>query len=172
MRYLSVSIAILLPILVLAQTWNQHIVDNDFDGVVSVHAADVDGDGDADVLGAGYNADTIVWWENVNGGQNWIQHTVADTLDAAFTVFATDMDGDGDVDVVGAAYIDDAINWWENLDGSGEQWTEHSVDSAIDGIWSVYATDIDGDGNQDVLGAASHANKIAWWEDLGGDQGG
>ena len=33
-------------------------------GASSVHAADVDGDGDIDVLGAAYLADGITWWEN------------------------------------------------------------------------------------------------------------
>jgi len=28
-----------------------------------VHAADVDGDGDVDVLGAALHADAITWWE-------------------------------------------------------------------------------------------------------------
>jgi len=33
-------------------------------GAVSVYAADMDGDGDMDVLGAAIDADDIIWWES------------------------------------------------------------------------------------------------------------
>ena len=41
---------------------------------------------------------------------------------------------------------------------------EHTVDSAFDGVHSIYAADIDGDGYTDVLGAAFYAHEITWWE--------
>ena len=37
-----------------------------------------------------------------------------------------------------------------------------------DGSWSVYATDLDGDGDMDVLsGASANDNKIAWYRNNG-----
>ncbi len=69
-------------------------------------------------------------------------------------MFAADVDGDGDTDVLGAAAIADDIAWWENTAGDGTAWTEHTVDGAFDGGYSVYATDLDGDGDTDVLAAA------------------
>ncbi|MCL0056704.1 fibronectin type III domain-containing protein [Dehalococcoidia bacterium] len=42
------------------------------------------------------------------------------------------------------------------------------IDGAFDGARSVYATDLDGDGDQDVLGAAADADDIAWWRNDGG----
>lgn len=43
-------------------------VNGDFDGPGEVFAADMDGDGDIDLLGAAEFANDIVWWENVGGG--------------------------------------------------------------------------------------------------------
>jgi len=40
----------------------KHTVDDNFDDAFSVYAADVDADGDLDVLGAAYDADDIAWW--------------------------------------------------------------------------------------------------------------
>ena len=94
----------------------------------------------------------------------WTEHTVDGTFDNATSVFAADVDGDGDMDVLGAAFGDDEIAWWENTAGDGTAWTEHTVDGAFDGAFSVYATDVDGDGDMDVLGAAFFAGGIAWWE--------
>ena len=81
------------------------------------------------------------------------------------------MDGDGDLDVLGAALNADDIAWWENTLGDGTTWMEHTVDVAFDGARSVYAADVDGDGNLDVLGAAENADDIAWWENRGGQFG-
>ena len=44
----------------------QVIVGVRTDGAISVHTADLDGDGDADVLSA--NDDKIAWYENLGGG--------------------------------------------------------------------------------------------------------
>ena len=41
------------------------------------------------------------------------------------------------------------------------------IDSNFEGAYSVYAEDLDGDGIMDVLGAASIAGEISWWENDG-----
>ncbi|MCD4707243.1 MAG: T9SS type A sorting domain-containing protein [Candidatus Sabulitectum sp.] len=148
----------------------KHTVDGNFDGARSVYATDLDGDGDTDVLGVGYYANDITWWENRDTGAGiyWTEHTVDGSFNGAHSVYATDVDGDGDTDVLGAAYLDDDIIWWENTDGTGTVWTEHSVDGNFDGARSVYATDVDGDGDTDVLGAALRADDITWWENTDG----
>jgi hypothetical protein len=41
------------------------------------------------------------------------------------------------------------------------------ISTAADGAFSVYATDLDGDGDADVLSASLGDDKIAWYENLG-----
>ena len=63
------------------------------------------------------------------------------------------------------------IRWWEN-DGS-ENFTERrTIASSSDCTLSVYATDMDGDGDMDILGAAQRINAIIWWENKDGKAGG
>ena len=83
------------------------------------------------------------------------EYLVDGSLDGARSVYATDMDGDGDVDIVGAGEEYDDISWWIN-DGNPKQagWTEYTIDASFDAASSVYATDMEGDGDVDVLGAA------------------
>ncbi|MCK4670998.1 MAG: VCBS repeat-containing protein, partial [Candidatus Aegiribacteria sp.] len=45
---------------------------------------------------------------------------------------------------------------------------EHIVDGDFGGASSAYSTDIDGDGDMDVLGAAYQAHHITWWENIDG----
>jgi len=150
-------------------SWTAHTIDGSFEGAVSVYAADMDGDGDLDALGAAYVADDITWWENLTGaGTSWTTHTIDGFFDGAVSVDAADVDGDGDLDVLGTAEFDDDIAWWENLNGAGTSWTAHTIDGSFDGAFSVDAADMDGDGDLDVLGAAADADDITWWENLNG----
>ena len=142
-------------------------VSNAFSLPFSVYAADVDGDGRLDVLGAAQNVSDIAWWKQNLDGTFTVQPLIDNNFNAARSVYAADVDGDGDMDVLGAALTADDIAWYEN-DGS-ENFTKRIINSTFDGAMEVEAVDIDGDGDIDVLGAANNANDIAWWENDGAD---
>ena len=177
-----------------ARTSPPHTITTAADGAISVFAADVDGDGDLDVLSASFNDDKIAWYEN-DGSQNFTAHTISTAADGAYSVFAADVDGDGDtgrplrvllsttrspgtrttaartsrrtpspppptaptaclrrtwtatatLDVLSASFYDDKIAWYEN-DGS-QNFTAHTISTAADGACSVFAADVDGDGD-------------------------
>ena len=59
--------------------------------------ADVDGDGDMDVLTASQGDRKIVWYEN-SGDEEFAAHTITMSASGATSVFAADVDGDGDMD--------------------------------------------------------------------------
>jgi len=118
-----------------------------------------------DVLGAGFEADEITWWEN-DGSQNFTEHIIDPAYGDARSVYAIDLDGDNDVDILGAASVAASVNWWEN-DGS-QNFTKQTVGSGYNGAWHVYAIDLDGDGDIDVV-TASISNYITWWENDGSE---
>ncbi|MDP8208721.1 MAG: FG-GAP-like repeat-containing protein [Candidatus Electryonea clarkiae] len=162
---LSFTILIFIPAQVFSQiTFTEHTIAPFFDSAHSVYAADIDGDGDMDVLGAASRADDITWWEN-DGEQDFTEHTIAPDFDGAYSVIAADIDGDDDMDVLGVAYVAREITWWEN-DGE-QEFTEHTIAGNFSGPRSVYAADIDGDSDMDVLVAAVFADDITWWENDG-----
>jgi len=135
----------------------------------SVYAADMDGDGDVDVLSASYDDDKIVWYENDGGSSPaFTGHVITTNADGAWSVYAADVDGDGDVDVLSASELDDKIAWYENSGGSPPAFTSHIIAITADQARSVYAVDVDGDGDVDVLSASITDNKIAWYENDGG----
>ncbi len=63
----------------------------------------------------------------------------------------------------------DEIAWWENIDGVGTLWEKHSLDQALDAATELFAADVDGDGDLDVLEAAQLEDEINWWENPAGD---
>jgi hypothetical protein len=94
-------------------------------GAWSVFAADMDGDGDLDVLSASEYDDKIAWYEN-DGQQNFTSHTITTDAGDAQSVYAVDVDGDGDMDVLSASRrMMSKIAWYEN-DGR-QHFTSHVI---------------------------------------------
>jgi len=146
----------------------QKIITTQASGATSVYAADMDGDGDMDVLSAG--DDKIAWYENTDGKGtfNATQKTITTQASGTTSVYAADMDGDGDMDVLSASFNDNKIAWYENTDGKGTFSTQKIITTQASGATSVYAADIDGDGDMDVLSASRNDNKVAWYENTDG----
>jgi len=143
-----------------------------FDGACSVCAADMDGDGDMDVLGAAMGAGQIKWWENTDGVGTFVTGQTISGVNGAFDVSAADLDNDGDMDILCALSSDNTIAWWENTDGAGAfVWRENIADGTFTGAFSSSAVDFDGDGDMDVIGTALDINEIAWWENEKGQYG-
>ena len=130
-----------------------------------VVVVELDGDGDMDVLSASLFDAKIAWYEN-DGSQSFTAHNI--TTNGARSVFAIDLDGDGDIDVLSASRNDDKIAWHEN--NGSQSFSSHTITSNAQGERSigiknaVYAVDLDGDGDIDVLSASAGDDKIAWYE--------
>lgn len=141
-------------------------VSTSADGAQGVYAADVDGDGDMDLLSASLNDDKIAWYEN-DGYENFTEHSISTDADEAVDVRAADVDGDGDLDVLSASRNDDTIAWYEN---NGEQgFVERIITTQADGAENVFTADVDGDGDLDVLSASRFDDTIAWYENDGNE---
>ncbi len=151
-----------------AATWTPHTIEGNFSGAVCIRTADLDGDGDLDVIAASHTLGRIAWWENVGGrGLAWTFHLVDADVPAAQSVAAADLDRDGDLDLASASMGADVVYWWENVDGRGRSWARYSISSNFMGAGSVSVADLNGDGAPDVLCAAYLFSEIAWWQNPG-----
>ena len=138
-------------------------------GAQAVFAADLDGDGDVDVLSASVNDDRIVWYEN-DGKElpSFIARTITHLADGAHAVYAVDLDGDGDMDVLSASSNDNTVAWYENDGVAPPIFTRRIITASAGGVIAIHAADLDGDGDLDVLSASSYDGTISWFENDGG----
>jgi hypothetical protein len=135
-------------------------------GALSVHGADLDGDGDTDILSVHSGGNRVLWYEN-DGARppGWTERVVSPALDP-WGVFAADVDRDGDLDVFTSSIGDDRLVWHENDGARPPGWTPHALPHTTDGPISVTAADLDADGDVDVVCGANDTT-IAWYENDG-----
>ena len=124
---------------------------------------DVDRDGDLDILTAGAAQDRLAWFEN-NGAlpPAWTQHVVSTTADTPTSVYAADLDGDADVDVLSSLSGENTIAWYENNGASPPSWTEHTISTTALGARSVFAADLEEDGDIDVVSVSQWDARVIW----------
>ncbi|UCD20259.1 MAG: VCBS repeat-containing protein, partial [candidate division WOR-3 bacterium] len=120
-------------------SWTYHTVDDNFTSAPSVSSADLDGDGDMDLIGAALGTINYpTWWENVDGsGINLVEHTIPTSIQDVSSVDTADVDGDGDLDLLSASVGYNDIAWHENVDGSGTNWIDHVIDGSFDTPYDV-----------------------------------
>lgn len=137
--------------------------------------ADLDGDGDLDVLSVilpFLREGRLAWYENRDGRGHFGSHRVISPEPVGEArVAAADLDGDGDKDVLSAPVIISILHgyklaWYENLDGRGRFGSQQIITEKAGSSTSLLVSDLDGDGDLDVLTGSSA--KIAWYENVGG----
>ena len=77
------------------------------------------------------------------------------------------MDNDGDLDIVSASSGDDTIAWYENDGAANPSWTATDIATTADGARDVYVSDLDNDGDLDIVSASTFDDTIAWYENDG-----
>jgi len=154
--------------LILGLDATQHTISGDMPGCDYAFPADMDGDGDLDVVASQtLSWDRVMWFENDGAGGGWGEHEIAWAHHTVKCAYPGDLDNDGDLDVVGANINPDhpSIEWWRNEDGVGDTWQWFSIDDDFGGPLFACCADIDGDDSLEVVAPSGYSlNQIAWWK--------
>ena len=131
-------------------------VASELGDIVNVREADLDRDGDGDLLFP--SAGALAWHENLGRQLGFDKQAITQpSLRDPLPTSVADLDGDGDKDVLTASGFDGRVVWYED----GLSTKEHIVSEVVR-VNSVEAADMDGDGDNDVL--ASIRSTIVWYE--------
>lgn len=114
--------------------------------------ADIDLDGDMDLLVENWE-DSSFQWIDALGGE------VVSTFDSFASVYArcivvADLDVDGDLDLVSLEDVEgtrNSLQWYENTNGRGEYAGRSFEIEAGEEIHAVLVRDLDGDGDPDIV---------------------
>ena len=138
------------------------------DGAYFVKTADLDNDGDQDVLLASDTFDDVHWYENDNSGNFSNAQPVADSNNNGRSLDIGDMDGDNDLDVVMTSSGDEILSWSKNLDGQGTFSIPMVLAPQALATSSVFLVDLDTNGSLDILTVAPANDKLSWYRNQDG----
>ncbi len=147
--------------------WRETPLGDEVNAPAGLAIADLDGDGDRDVLvavlGSVYPSDErigqVVWLENRGG--TFVNHLLLDDVRRVSDVQAGDLDGDGDLDLAVAVfgYHHGEVLWLENRGGG--RFRDHLL-LATQGPSHVPVADLDGDGDLDLAVLVSQDHEEVW----------
>lgn len=127
----------------------------------AVHAADIDIDGDIDIIGAGSSVSLFI----NDGAQSFSETILKGDGGTYHSISIVDVNGDDELDIVAGSSNSTPLIWFEN-DGS-ESFTEDSITTTMTSSNSMVPIDIDGDTDIDLIATASNGETVAWFENDG-----
>jgi hypothetical protein len=135
--------------------------------------ADLDHDGDNDLVTANALGQLIAWENNGRPfEQGWPSNLMGRYYRAAALAIA-DLDGDGDLDVIaGHRWYSDLVVWENNGSPFAGPWTRRLIGHDLAYIGAIAAADMNGDGHVDIVtgggpaadvNAPSANNRVTLW---------
>jgi hypothetical protein len=138
--------------------WNKKTIASSVYSAHSVAVADFDKDGDNDIIGAQYYGSAGIWiWENLfdsTGVFEFVKDTVTVNLVNVHEVTLADIDGDSCVDILAASSDMSKLCWYKNSGTNPVTWTEFTLDTDVDNAKAIVGSDVDNDGDMDILATA------------------
>jgi hypothetical protein len=143
------------------------VISADEDSVVSLVSADVDGDGDPDLVSAAAGGGRVAWHENqieqAGADEDGFASpkVLATSLNRPKSVFTGDIDGDGDPDVAVGTFgtsreaQNGRVLWFENQTGESGSDTdgfgpEQVIDSGLTGVEEITVSSLNSDSRPEV----------------------
>lgn len=172
MTFITKSILSVLTVSTLsfntsAQSFTDNLLGTNATNARSAISADIDSDGDLDILIASQGNSEVAWYENTDGLGTFSAKKIIGNVNNTYSAVAGDLDGDGDLDVVASSNGLDRIVWFENTDGQGTFGVAQTVTLLTDGATEVAISDINGDGFLDIISASYLDDKIAYYQNDG-----
>lgn len=140
--------------------WAWHMLTDPTQRVTNLIAADLNGDGKPDLVGAEGHG-TGVWWYPAPGFK---PVRIDETLESAHSLAAGDFNGDGSVDVVTCGYKSTTVALFLN---HGDATFDEVLLDTNQCAYEVRAVDMNQDGRLDILLSGQNSWNLVWYENQG-----
>ena len=144
-----------------------------------IHLADVDGDGDLDVLGCNYLSNDLSLYRNNGNGVSWSRQILESGASGVRKVVTADLNGDGVLDVVRTTVINGQLAYLPGrvTGGFGSKRIIHTFPTQPTG-GGIFGSDplgprgfdvadFDGDGDLDIFSASEVGGQVSLHENTG-----
>ena len=168
-----------------APTFTKRIIGVNAPGLRALKPADLDGDGDLDIIVSARVPERLAWLEQVRAGEGapgsitFVEREMWSGANGPRRLDVIDFDADGDLDVIAAdQYGLGKVVWIENVAGAGgapPTFLVHVIPCSRTSDLSAAAGDLDGDGDTDVVvtsNAVFGDGWVGWLENVGAPQPG
>ena len=132
-----------------APEWTRTVIDQGYFHLGSL-VADVDGNGENDIVVAIDHPARVLWYENLGRGESWKQHPIDPECEFVHDLAWGDIDGDGKQELVACSPHGEYIAWYKVKDDPRQPWEKHVLHEGVlaEGLVVV---DVNGDGRGEVI---------------------
>jgi len=144
--------------------WTKNIVRSGYGNAHDAQCADIDQDGDTDIITAASSPGSIDICYNENSIQpSWSYIQLDPGFSGAKSVLIIDLDLDTDLDIVATADGANDITWWENTGNNSQVWSKTTIDDSFAGSCFADVMDMNEDLRLDIIATAWSSNQTAYW---------
>jgi hypothetical protein len=174
MQFILLGIALTIANSMMSQTvipvgFLNQVIEPGGRGNIGIQPYDIDCDQDMDLVTVAPDENLLLWyrnnWDSLTGAISFDKFVIDEELDGQYLDVA-DVNGDEIPEILCSEPGNDGkiILFWGYEESDSLFWTRDTVVPNYPGAHQVHLTDMDNDGDCDILAAGNIANMICWWE--------
>jgi hypothetical protein len=144
------------------------LITSDLNGIKKIQVADMNSDGNLDLLSVSTNDGKVAWYEG-DGSGNFGMQRIISVLSGVWWLEVGDVNLDGRLDFICSQTGDEGqIGWFENL-GAGSFNPFSPISDDYHAPDNFISNDLDGDGDLDIVCFSNALQQLIWFENLGAE---